>query len=183
VIREIPREKPSVGRQLFLAPGYAFWVFETSLSCSPEEVWQDYNKRPMLKGIRELKYDLAGDDFCLHEFLAIEAALCSLLLLFEFLSEFQKVIGRTAYRQPATLRVQVLFVWRPVGPCWSQDSNAPLLHMERRSDASLGWTRQWLMFFQNRRRWNSKQKGDSCYVEVTPIFEAQLRNRVKLFQA
>ena len=89
-------------------PGYAFRVFVTSLSCSPEEEWRDYNKRADIeKRIGELKYDLAADDFCLHEFFATEAAFCSVLLLFNLLSEFQRVIGLTTYRQPAPLRVQV----------------------------------------------------------------------------
>ena len=97
-----------MGRKLFDVPGYAFRVFVTSLSCSPEEVWRDYNKRADIeKRIGELKYDLAADDFCLHEFFATEAAFCSVLLLFNLLSEFQRVIGLTTYRQPATLRVQV----------------------------------------------------------------------------
>ncbi len=108
VIRELQREKPSVGRKLLDVPGYTFRVFVTSLSCSPEEVWRDYNKRAdMEKRIGELKYDLAADDFCLHGFFATEAAFCSVLLLFNLLSEFQRVIGLTIYRQPATLRVQV----------------------------------------------------------------------------
>lgn len=109
VIRELMREKPSVGRKLFDVPGYTFRVFVTSVSCSPEEVWRDYNKRAdMEKRIGELKYDLAADDFCLREFFATEAAFCSILLLFNLLSEFQRVIGLTTYRQPATLRVQVV---------------------------------------------------------------------------
>jgi hypothetical protein len=108
VIRELIREKPSVGRKLLDVPGYTFRVFVTSLCWSPEEVWRDYNKRADVeKRIRELKHDLAADDFCLHEFFATEAAFCSVLLLFNLLSEFQRVIGLTTYRQPATLRVQV----------------------------------------------------------------------------
>jgi hypothetical protein len=108
VIRELLRERPSVGRKLFEVPGYTFRVFVTSLGCSPQEVWRDYNKRADVeKRIGELKHDLAADDFCLHEFFATEAAFRSVLLLFNLLSEFQRVIGLTTYRQPATLRVQV----------------------------------------------------------------------------
>jgi hypothetical protein len=108
VIRERMREKASVGRKLFDVPGYTFRVFVTSLPNPAEEIWRDYNKRAdMEKRIGELKYDLAADDFCLHEFFATEAAFCSILLLFNLLSEFQRVIGLTTYRQPATLRVQV----------------------------------------------------------------------------
>jgi hypothetical protein len=108
VIRERMREKASVGRKLFDVPGYTFRVFVTSLPNPAEEIWRDYNKRAdMEKRIGELKYDLAADDFCLREFFATEAAFCSILLLFNLLSEFQRVIGFATYRQPATLRVQV----------------------------------------------------------------------------
>jgi hypothetical protein len=61
----------------------------------------------MEKRIAELKYDLAADDFCLKEFFATEAAFRAILLLFNLLSEFQRVSGMQGYRQPATLRTQV----------------------------------------------------------------------------
>ena len=61
----------------------------------------------MEKRIAELKYDLAADDFCLKEFFATEAAFQAILLLFNLLSEFQRVSGMPEYRQPATLRTQV----------------------------------------------------------------------------
>ncbi len=108
VIRERMREKASVGRKLFDVPGYTFRVFVTSLPGAAVDIWRDYNKRADVeKRIGELKYDLAADDFCLHEFFATEAAFCSILLLFNLLSEFQRVIGMTTYRQPATLRTRV----------------------------------------------------------------------------
>lgn len=130
VIRELLREKPSVGRKLLDVPGYTFRVFVTSLSCSPEEVWRDYNKRADIeKRIGELKYDLAADDFCLHEFFATEAAFCSVLLLFNLLSEFQRVIGLTTYRQPATLRVQVFLC----GALLGRAGHKTVLHL------SSGW--------------------------------------------
>lgn len=57
--------------------------------------------------IAELKFDLAADDFCLHEFFATEAAFRSILLLFNLLGEFQRASHFITYRQPATLRAEV----------------------------------------------------------------------------
>jgi len=108
VVRELLREKPSLGRRLLSVPGYTFRLFTTSLPITAEEVWRDYNQRSdMEKRIAELKYDLAADDFCLKEFFATEAAFLAILLLFNLLSEFQRASGIQGYRQPATLRVQV----------------------------------------------------------------------------
>jgi len=108
VVRELVREKPSMGRRLFSIPGYSLRLFATSLPFSPEEIWRDYNQRAdMEKRIGELKYDLAADDFCLREFFATEAAFRAILLLFNLLSEFQRAGGMQGYRQPATLRTQI----------------------------------------------------------------------------
>ena len=109
VIRErVREEKPSLGRQLLDVPGYTFRVLVTSREDRPEEVWRDYNRRADVeKRIAELKYDLAADDFCLHEFFATEAAFLSILMLFNLLAEFQRALGMPRYRQPASLRVEV----------------------------------------------------------------------------
>lgn len=108
VVREKLSEKPSVGRRLLTVPGYTFRLFVTTLSDPPEIIWRDYNQRAdMEKRIGELKYDLAADDFCMHEFFATEAAFLSVLILFNLLSEFQRMGGLEGYRQPATLRAQV----------------------------------------------------------------------------
>jgi hypothetical protein len=108
VVRELLREKRSLGRRLISVPGYTFRLFATSLTISPDEVWRDYNQRSdMEKRIAELKYDLAADDFCLKEFFATEAAFRAILLLFNLLGEFQRVSGMPGYKQPATLRTQV----------------------------------------------------------------------------
>ena len=89
-------------------PGYTFRVLVTSREDRPEEVWRDYHRRADVeKRIAELKYDLADDDFCLHEFFATEAAFCAILMLFNLLAEFQRATRMPGYRQPATLRVQV----------------------------------------------------------------------------
>ena len=45
--------------------------------------------------------------FCLHEFFVTEAAIRSILLLFNLLGEFQRASGFSTYRQPTTLRAQV----------------------------------------------------------------------------
>jgi hypothetical protein len=126
VVRERLREKPSVGRRLLTVPGYTFRLFVTTLSDAPEIIWRDYNQRAdMEKRIAELKYDLAADDFCLHEFFATEAAFCAILLLFNLLSEFQRVSGMQGYRQPATLRAHVFLC----GAILRRAGHRQVLHM------------------------------------------------------
>jgi len=108
VVRELVKDKPSMGRRLFNIPEYTFRLFVTSLPFAPEEIWRDYNQRSDMENrIAELKYDLAADDFCLKEFFATEAAFRAILLLFNLLGEFQRVSGIQGYKQPATLRVQI----------------------------------------------------------------------------
>jgi len=126
VVRERLREKPSLGRRLLNVPGYTFRLFATSLTLTPEEIWRDYNQRSdMEKRIAELKYDLAADDFCLHEFFATEAAFSAILLLFNLLSEFQRVSGMQGYRQPATLRTHVFLC----GAILGRAGRKQVLHM------------------------------------------------------
>ena len=108
VVREVVQEKPSAGRRLLNVPGYTFRIFVTSRLDAAEEIWRDYNVRSDVeKRVAELKYDLAADDFCMRQFFATEAAFCGILMLFNFLSEFQRVVGMKGYRQPATLRATV----------------------------------------------------------------------------
>ncbi len=108
VVRELVKDKPSMGRRLFNIPEYTFRLFVTSLPFAPEEIWRDYNQRSDMENrIAELKYDLAADDFCLKEFFATEAAFRSILLLFNLLGEFQRACGMQEYKQPATLRIQI----------------------------------------------------------------------------
>jgi Transposase DDE domain group 1 len=109
VVREQIREKRGAGKLLIDVPGYSFRVFVTSSDAVPEEIWRDYNRRAdMEKRICELKHDLGADDFCLQEFYATEAAFQAVLLLFNLMAEFQRAIGNPTYRQPETLRSQVL---------------------------------------------------------------------------
>ena len=110
VIRERVREdRDSVGRKLIDVPGYTFRVFVTSCAEAPEEIWRDYNRRADMENrIAELKHDLGADGFCLKEFFATEAAFRAVLLLFNLLAEFQRAAGLPGYREPATIRTQVL---------------------------------------------------------------------------
>jgi hypothetical protein len=58
--------------------------------------------------IAELKHDLGAHGFCMKQFFPAEAAFRSVLLLFNLLAEFQRAAGLPSYRQPATIRTQVL---------------------------------------------------------------------------
>ena len=51
---------------------------------------------------------LGADGFCLKQFFATDAAFRAVLLLFNLLSEFQRAAGLPGYREPATIRAQVL---------------------------------------------------------------------------
>ena len=110
VIREVVREgRDSVGRKLIDVPGYVFRIFVTTCSAPPEEIWRDYNRRSDMENrIAELKHDLGADGFCLKQFFATEAAFRAILLLFNLLVEFQSAADLPRYREPATIRTQVL---------------------------------------------------------------------------
>jgi Transposase DDE domain group 1 len=109
-VRERVREsRPSVGRKLIDVPGYTFRVLVTSQEQAAEEIWRDYNRRADVENrIAELKHDLGADGFCMHKFFATEAAFRAVLLVFNLLAEFQRAAGLPGYREPATLRTQVL---------------------------------------------------------------------------
>jgi hypothetical protein len=110
VLRERMREsRLSVGRKLIDVPGYTFRIFVTSQTQPAEEVWRDYNRRGDVENrIGELKHDLGADGFCMHKFFATEAAFRAVLLVFNLLAEFQRAAGLPGYREPATLRTQIL---------------------------------------------------------------------------
>jgi hypothetical protein len=110
VIRERVREdRDRVGRKLIDVPGYTFRVFVTSGAEAPEEIWRDYNRRADMENrIAELKHDLGADGFCMKQFFATQAAFRAVLLLFNLLAEFQRAAGLPGYREPATIRTQVL---------------------------------------------------------------------------
>jgi hypothetical protein len=110
VIREQVREgRDSVGRKLIDVPGYTFRIFVTNCTDAPQEIWRDYNRRADMENrIAELKHDLGADGFCLKQFFATEAAFRAVLLLFNLLAEFQRAAGLPIYREPATIRTQIL---------------------------------------------------------------------------
>jgi DDE family transposase len=110
VIRERVREgRDSVGRKLIDVPGYTFRIFVTSCAVPPQEIWRGYRQRADMENrIAELKHDLGADGFCLKQFFATEAAFRAVLLLFNLLAEFQRAAGLPVYREPATVRTQVL---------------------------------------------------------------------------
>ena len=56
----------------------------------------------------QVKHDLGADGFCLKQFFATEAAFRAILLLFNLLVEFQRAADLPRYREPATIRTQVL---------------------------------------------------------------------------
>ncbi len=109
-IRERIREsRQSIGRKLIDVPGYTFRVFVTSQTQAAQEVWRDYNRRADVENrIAELKHDLGADGFCMQKFFATEAAFRAVLLVFNLLAEFQRAAGLPGYREPATLRAQLL---------------------------------------------------------------------------
>jgi hypothetical protein len=106
---QVREGRDSVGRKLIDVPGYTFRVFATSCPGPPEEIWRDYNRRADMENrVAELKHDLGADGFCLKQFFATEAAFRAVLLLFNLLAEFQRAADLPLYREPATLRTQVL---------------------------------------------------------------------------
>ena len=109
VVREQVRDsKPPLGKKLIHIPEYTFRVWVTSWSAPPEESWRDYNHRADMENrIAELKHDLGADRFCLKDFCATDAVFRSILLLFNLLSEFRRVIGLPQHKEPGTLRSTV----------------------------------------------------------------------------
>lgn len=110
VIKEqLPPEKSRRALQLLDVPGFSFRVFVTNRTEDPESVWRHYDKRAGIEPrFSEIKSDLAADDFCLRPFFATEAALRSILFLFNLLSILQKAEPtNTATQRPATLRSAV----------------------------------------------------------------------------
>lgn len=141
VVRERLSQRPSPGRKLFDIPDYTFRIFVTSRSDAPEEIWREYNQRGDVENrIAELKYDLGADDFCLHEFFPTEAAFRAILLLFNLLSDFQRVIGMNKHRRPATLRVTVLLC----GAILGRAGHRPVVHMS----ADGGGLKKRILFFE-----------------------------------
>jgi hypothetical protein len=146
-VRERVREaRHSVGRKLIDIPGYTFRVFVTSQTQAPEEVWRDYNRRADVENrIAELKHDLGADGFCMQNFFATEAAFRAVLLVFNLLAEFQCAAGLPSYREPATLRTQVLICGAILGRAGRQ----LVLHLSQ----SWGGLKTRTVLFDNILRW------------------------------
>src|SRR5438445_732767 len=110
VMREVVREgRDSIGRKLMDVPGYVFRIFVTTHAEAPEEIWRDYNVRSDMENrIAELKHDVGAYRFCVKQFFANRAAFRAILLLFNLLAEFQRAAQLPRYREPATLRTQIL---------------------------------------------------------------------------
>jgi hypothetical protein len=88
---------------------FPFSTHATSEAAAPAEIWRDYDRRADMENrIAELKHDLGAHGFCMKQFFATEAAFRGVLLLFNLLAEFQRGAGLGNYREPATLRTQVL---------------------------------------------------------------------------
>ena len=111
VLREQVREGRERRPSLIDVPGYTFRVFVTSCAEPPQEIWRGYNRRAG-HGESDCRRVEARpgrlDGFCLKQFFATDAAFRAVLLLFNLLSEFQRAAGLPGYREPATIRAQVL---------------------------------------------------------------------------
>lgn len=98
---------------LIEAPRYEYRLFVTNREEPAEWLWHHYEHRAALEPrLSELKEDLGADDFCLHEFFPTEAAVRSVLLVFNLLSLLQSLQPQppgAPQRRPATLR-QTLFL-------------------------------------------------------------------------
>lgn len=131
VIRERIRDnKANLGRMLIQVPGYTFRAFVTNRPEAPLDIWREYNPRAIVEErIKELKYDLAADDFCLKQFFATEAAFRTVLLVFNLLSEFQRAVGLAKYNQPASLRTKIFLC----GAILGRSGHHRVLHL------SLAW--------------------------------------------
>ncbi|MBV8812739.1 MAG: hypothetical protein JO033_29050 [Acidobacteriaceae bacterium] len=79
----------------------------------------------------ELKHDLGADGFCMQKFFATETAFRAVLLIFNLLAEFQRAAGLPGYREPATLRTQVLTCGAILGRAGSTSSSSLI--------GELGW--------------------------------------------
>jgi hypothetical protein len=54
------------------------------------------------------QWTMGAHGFCMKQFFATDAAFRSVLLLFNLVAEFQRAAGLPGYREPATIRTQVL---------------------------------------------------------------------------
>jgi hypothetical protein len=72
---------------------YRYSVFVTSLDLPMVQVWNLYRDRADAENrIRELKYDLGMDSFCLNKFFAPEAAFRFIMVAYNLISLFRHVV-------------------------------------------------------------------------------------------
>lgn len=109
------------GPDLVDVPRYDYRLFVTNRSESPQWIWRHYDQRAAIEPrISELKEDLAADDFCLHGFFPTEAAVRSVLLVFNLISLLQALratSGDDPQQRPATLRNQLFTCAAAAGRC------------------------------------------------------------------
>lgn len=104
------------GPRLLHVPRYDFRVFVTNRTESPQWLWHHYDQRAAIEPrISELKSDLGADDFCMREFYPTEAAMRSVLFLFNLLSWLQSLQPQPGQRRPATLRSSLFLCGAIVG--------------------------------------------------------------------
>ena len=159
VLRERVREnRDSVGRKLIEVPGYTFRIFVTSCDDLPQEIWRGYNGRADMENrIAELKHDMGADGFCMKQFFSTEAAFRSVLLLFNLLAEFQRAAGLQVYREPATIRAQVL----TCGAILGRAGRRLVIHLSE----SWGGLKTRIPFLDNIMKWE---------IPISPKLESEL---------
>lgn len=107
--------------ELVDVPRYEYRIFVTNRSEPAEWIWRHYDQRAAIEPrISELKEDLAADDFCLKEFFPTEAAVRSVLLVFNLMSVLQALRATSPddpQQRPATLRNQLFTCAAAAGRC------------------------------------------------------------------
>lgn len=108
-----PREQ-----RLLNVPGYEFRIFVTNRTEPPAWLWRHYDQRAAIEPrVSELKSDLGADDFCLHQFFPTEAAVRSVLFVFNLLSWLQSLENHPTQRRPSTLRSSLFVCGAIAGRC------------------------------------------------------------------
>jgi len=119
VKEQLPARKAPRALLLLDVPGYSFRVFVTNRTEPPEWIWRHYDERAAIEPrFSEIKEDLAADNFCLRSFFGTEAALRSVVFLFNLLSILQKAQpAATTCQRPATLRASIFTCGALTGRC------------------------------------------------------------------
>ena len=118
VRQHIPTRPKATGRslKLFQDEGiykqYRYSCFITNLDLPCEQIWTLYRQRADAENrIKELKYDFGSDSFNQQSFYATEAALNFVMMAYNFISLFRKVVlGQKVHQQMKTLRYNVFAI-------------------------------------------------------------------------